>query len=150
MTLLESFGVRLRRHAFSYCVLTVLSASCVPPTPRIDGVPGAPPAPQTPWTVPSSARTPPPPAEPPDAPAISAALRVDSATIAGVTQLSMMDVIDLSLRNNPATRESWATARAAADQYGSARGSLYPAINGYVKLSRTSGAAGGSGGSAFG
>jgi len=150
MTLLESFGVRLRRHAFSYCVLTVLSASCVPPTPRIDGVPGAPPAPQTPWTVPSSARTPPPPAEPPDAPAISAALRVDSATIAGVTQLSMMDVIDLSLRNNPATRESWATARAAADQYGSARGSLYPTINGNVNLSRTTSTAGGSGGSAFG
>jgi outer membrane protein TolC len=127
----------------------MLALACSPRTPNIDGVPGAPPAPEAPWVVPASARTPPPPAAPPDASPISLALRVDSANIAGVTQLSMMDVIDLSLRNNPATRESWATARAAADQYGSARGSLYPTINGNVNLSRTSSTAGGSNGFGF-
>jgi outer membrane protein TolC len=50
----------------------------------------------------------------------------------------MTDVVDLALRNNPATRESWATARAAADQYGAALGALYPTINGSVNLNRTS------------
>jgi outer membrane protein len=76
---------------------------------------------------------------------IGSALRSDSANIAAVTQLSMTDVIDLSLRNNPATRESWATARAAVDQYGSARGALFPTINGNVNLTRTSSTAGGGG-----
>jgi outer membrane protein len=63
---------------------------------------------------------------------------MDSVSIARASQLSMTDVIDLSLRNNPATRESWATARAAVDQYGSARGALFPTINGNVNLTRTS------------
>jgi outer membrane protein TolC len=61
----------------------------------------------------------------------------------------MTDVVDLALRNNPATRESWATARAAADQYGAARGSLYPNINGSLNLTRSSSSVGG-GGSNFG
>lgn len=150
MTLLD-FNSRLRpRHAFFSLVLALAAASCTPGTPRIDGVPGAPPAPETPWTVPASARTPPPPPIPPDATPIGAALRTDSASIAGVTRLSMMDVVDLSLRNNPATRESWATARAAADQYGAARGSLYPTINGNVNLSRSSSTAGTTNGSNLG
>ncbi len=125
-------------------------ASCAPPTPRIDGVPGAPPAPERPWTVPSSARTPPPPPTPPDATPIDLALRTDSANIGGVTQLSMTDVIDLSLRSNPATRESWATARAAVDQYGSARGSLFPTINGNLNLTRATSSVGGSTGTTLG
>jgi outer membrane protein len=145
MTLLEFFDRCPRRHRSFYVVLFMLVASCSPPTPHIDGVPGAPPAPETPWTIPSAARTPPPPPTPPDATLIGAALHTDSATIAGVTQLSMTDVIDLSLRNNPATRESWATARAAVDQYGSARGSLFPTVNGNVNLTRTSSTVGGSG-----
>lgn len=132
---------------FSYVSLAMLVAACSPPMPRIDGVPGAPPAPETPWKIPDAARTPPPPAEPPDAAPIGTALRSDSAHIAGVTQLSMMDVIDFSLRNNPTTRESWATARAAADQYGSARGALFPTINGNVNLSGTSSTVGSSSGS---
>ncbi len=117
--------------------LAVLSA-CTPPTPHIDGVPGAPPNPQTPWTVPAAARTPPPPAQPPIATTVTSAIRADSATAGGVAKLSMTDVVDLALRNNPATRESWATARAAADQYGSARGALFPSFTGNVNLTRSS------------
>jgi outer membrane protein TolC len=37
--------------------------------------------------------------------------------------------VDLSLRNNPTTRESWATARAAAATYGSARGEQFPSLD---------------------
>ncbi|HEY4132549.1 MAG TPA: TolC family protein, partial [Gemmatimonadaceae bacterium] len=116
----------------------VALSACNPPTPHIDGVPGAPPSPATPWTMPNSARTPPPPAEPPIATAATTAIRADSSTAGGVTRLSMTDVVDLALRNNPATRESWATARAAAEQYGSARGALLPSINGSLALSRSS------------
>ncbi len=59
-------------------------------------------------------------------------------------QFSLADVVDLALKSNPATRESWANAQAAANQYGSARGALFPTINGSLNL------AGASTGSAFG
>jgi outer membrane protein TolC len=119
------------------------SACHTPGTPRIDGVAGAPANPATPWTVPASARTPPPPAAPPAAPAATAALAADSATTAAV-RFSLTDVVDLALKNNPTTRESWANAQAAANEYGSARGARYPTLNGSVNL------AGASTGSAFG
>jgi outer membrane protein TolC len=32
-----------------------------------------------------------------------------------IRQLTLVDVVDLALLNNPATRASWAQARAAAD-----------------------------------
>ncbi len=119
------------------------SACHTPGTPRIDGVAGAPANPATPWTVPAAARTPPPPAAPPVAPAATAALAADSATTAAV-RFSMTDVVDLALKNNPTTRESWANAQAAANEYGSARGARYPTLNGSVNL------AGASTGSALG
>jgi len=45
-------------------------------------------------------------------------------------------VVDLALRNNPATRASWAQARASADILGSVRGQYYPTVNGAATLSR--------------
>jgi outer membrane protein len=135
------------RRAVSFALMTIGVATpiaCNPSTPRIDGVPGAPPDPSTPWTVPAAARTPPPPATPPTAPDVTAALRADSAANRATT-LSLTDVVDLALRNNPATRESWALARAAADLYGSARGALFPTINGNVSLSQTTSSAAGGG-----
>jgi outer membrane protein TolC len=122
------------------CMLA--GTACTPGTPRIDGLPGAPAAPATPWTVPAAARTPPPPAEPPVSPQATAALAADSASEQGARDLSLTDVVDLALRNNPATRESWATALAAADQYGASRGALFPSLNGTVSLSRSSSAGG--------
>ncbi len=53
-----------------------------------------------------------------------------------IQQLALADVVDLALRNNPATRASWSQARASADLLGSARGAYYPAINGAATLSR--------------
>ena len=43
--------------------------------------------------------------------------------------LTLPEVVDLALRNSPATRLSWAQARAAADVYGSNEGRLYPTLN---------------------
>ena len=127
----------------SIVAVVATSACSAPGTPRIDGVAGAPATPSTPWTVPAAARTPPPPPGVPVAPAATAALAADSATTA-VVQFSLADVVDLALKSNPATRESWANAQAAANQYGSARGALFPTINGSLNL------AGASTGSAFG
>jgi outer membrane protein TolC len=134
-----------RAHFLRVSMLAIVAGSAchTPGTPRIDGVAGAPANPATPWTVPASARTPPPPAAPPASPAATAALAADSATTAAV-RFSLTDVVDLALKNNPTTRESWANAQAAANEYGSARGARYPTVNGSVNL------AGASTGSAFG
>jgi outer membrane protein len=93
----------------------------------------------------------PPAAAPPEAPEVTAALKRDSSAT-GAVQLSLTDVVDLALRHNPTTRESWANARAAADIYGESRSALYPGVNGDVVLSRTSssGGAGGAGGGGTG
>ncbi|HEV8445432.1 MAG TPA: TolC family protein [Gemmatimonadaceae bacterium] len=113
-------------------------AAChTPGTPRIDGVSGAPANPATPWTVPAAARTPPPPAAPPTAPAATAALAADSATTAAV-RFTLPEVVDIALKNNPTTRESWANAQAGANEYGAARGAKYPTINGSVNLAGAS------------
>jgi outer membrane protein TolC len=53
-----------------------------------------------------------------------------------IRQLTLVDVVDLALRNNPATRASWAQARAAAALFGSARGEYYPTLNGAGTVSR--------------
>jgi outer membrane protein TolC len=134
-----------RAHFLRVSMLAILAGSAchTPGTPRIDGVAGAPANPATPWTVPASARTPPPPAAPPAAPGATAALAADSATAAAV-RFSLTDVVDLALENNPTTRESWANAQAAANEYGSARGARYPTLNGSINL------AGASTGSALG
>jgi outer membrane protein TolC len=43
-------------------------------------------------------------------------------------QLTLPEVIDVALRNNPATKVSWTQARAAVDVYGSTQGRLYPTL----------------------
>jgi outer membrane protein TolC len=59
--------------------------------------------------------------------------------------LSLADVVALALQNNPQTRVAFATARAAAAEYGSARGRLFPTINASAPISRTHGVSGGTG-----
>ncbi len=128
------------------CAASILILSCATPgTPRIDGAPGAPSSPSTPWIAPAAVRTPPPLAAPPTATNATAALVADSATT-GSVQLSLTNVVDLALRNNPATRQSWALAQASAAEYGSARGALYPDFSASVNLALTSNSAGSFGG----
>jgi outer membrane protein len=99
--------------------------------PRVNGVAGAPPAPNVPWKVPAGAIKP----EPLITPATAEAVPPDLAQ--RIQELSLADVVDLALRNNPATRASWAQARAAADLLGSARGQYYPTVNGSANLTRS-------------
>ena len=109
-------------------------AACTNP-PRVGGVAGASPSPSVPWKAPAGAIKP----EEVVTPAIVAAVPVDLQD--RIRQLSLVDVVDLALRNNPATRASWAQARAAASLLGSARGAYYPTIDGNATASRIQSAA---------
>jgi outer membrane protein len=104
-------------------------------TPRVNGVAAAPPAPNLPWIPPAGAIKPEPLIS------VATALAVPPDLAQRIQALTLADVVDLSLRNNPATRASWYQARAAADLLGSARGQYYPTIDGGATLSRTKPAA---------
>ncbi|MEO8578602.1 MAG: TolC family protein [Gemmatimonadales bacterium] len=106
-----------------------LIASCGGP-PKVNGVAGASPSPSVPWTPPADAVKPEPIVTPTVADVVPADLKER------IRQLTLADVVDLALRNNPATRASWFQARAAADLYGSARGELFPTLNGAGTVSR--------------
>jgi outer membrane protein len=116
--------------SFALAVVAAFSSSCSAGPPRVNGVAGAPPSPNTPWKAPAGA--------------VKAEARIENAKTAAIPpdieqrikQLTLVDVVDLALRNNPATRASWAQARASADLFGSARGAYYPTVNGAANLSR--------------
>ena len=95
-------------------------------TPSIGGVAGVPPSPSAAWTPPQGRADrevqPPPP--------------VPADLEQRIRRLTLAEVVDLGLRNNPATRLSWANARAAAAAYGSERGAYFPTIDGEVAATR--------------
>ena len=130
----------MRQRRFAITLLATLAA-CVPGPPRIDGAPAAPPSPSTLWPVPPKAKEPPPAPATLNATDATAALRADTSEYAG-QGLELDDVVDLALRKNPTTRESWLTARAAADAYASSRGSLFPSIDASVNAGRSANASG--------
>ncbi|MEO7042539.1 MAG: TolC family protein [Gemmatimonadaceae bacterium] len=109
-------------------VSTIAAFGCAVGTPTVNGVAGAPPSPARSWTPPSSGLA----SEPPRS---SAPIPAD--LLARASQLTLGDVIDLALRNNPVTRVSWAQAREAAATYGATRGSFFPTITGSATASRT-------------
>jgi len=128
----------LDRRARVLLVLALGTAACAP---RIDCAAPAPATPSSLWPVPAPERTPPPPPTPPAAPAVSAALARDAANVGGVREIGLPEVIDLALRNNPATRESWALAQSAVSSYGAARGALFPTVALDVNATRSGGGA---------
>jgi outer membrane protein TolC len=105
--------------------LVLLALSCTPSPPALGGAPATSRAPNAPWVPPANrpeyAATPP-------APDSMAALPADLSP--RLQTLTLADVVDLALRNNPTTRQTWANARAAADLYGATRGPYYPEIDG--------------------
>ena len=107
----------------------LLVAGCVG-TPSVSGVPGASPSPDVPWTPPAALppRWPGPTAPP--RPAVPADLGER------IRRLTLAEIVELGLRNNPATREAWANAQSAAAVYGSERGAWLPTVDGDVSASR--------------
>ena len=114
--------------AISLLIVSFL-AGCGNP-PRVNGAAGASPSPSVPWTPPAGAIKP----ESLLTPIIAIAVPADLQQ--RIRQLTLIDVVDLALLNNPATRASWAQARATAYLFGSAQGQNYPTINGTGTVSR--------------
>ena len=103
----------------------LLSVGCVG-TPSVGGVAGTAPAPNKEWAPP------PPPRD--TLPSAPSALPTDLAS--RVNTLTLGDVVDLALRNNPETQISWANARAAAAAYGGSKGLYYPTIDARIGVNR--------------
>jgi outer membrane protein len=97
-------------------------------TPSVGGVAGTSPSPKAAWT--------PPPVKRPSADTSKIAPQIPADLRQRISRLTLAEVIDLGLGNNPATRVSWANARAAAAAYGSARGAYFPTIDGEVTGTR--------------
>ncbi len=96
-------------------LLIVWSSACAPSLPKVQGAPAASNAPALPW-VPT----------PREAVSADRALDLPTDFESRRQALRLEDLVDLALRNSPATRVAWASARAAAAEYGSVRGALFP------------------------
>ncbi|MGH9366606.1 MAG: TolC family protein, partial [Thermoanaerobaculia bacterium] len=77
------------------------------------------PAPAIPWT-------PPPEGRPPQGP--SQKLEIPEEYTKPGTTLSLAQLVDVALRNNPRTREAWHFARAAAAEVGVQRAEFFPVV----------------------
>ena len=111
--------MELSRHRLAGAAAVLLLAGCVG-TPSVSGVPGASPSPEVPWS-------PPPTAAADLARADSAATPVLPPDLGErIRRLSLAEIVELGLRNNPATRQAWANAQSAAAVYGSERGAWLP------------------------
>ncbi|HOX24336.1 MAG TPA: TolC family protein [Candidatus Krumholzibacteria bacterium] len=119
--------------ASAAAVLLVLVAGCAHQPPRIDGVAGAAPAPEVPWSAPAERTAAPIAGEP----AVSVS-EIESR----LERLTLAEVVDLALRNSPATRAAWYDAFAAAARYGSERGARYPTIDARGAATRADGTEG--------
>lgn len=100
-------------------------AACAHGAPNIDGVAPTPAGPSVQWQPPASV-------------AAAGARDVSGAAVslAVARQFTLPEIIDLALRNSPATVFSYTQARAAADVFGSSEGRLYPTISAGVNANR--------------
>ncbi len=117
------------------CALTL--AACASAPPSIEGVAAAPPRPDAYWQPPPSVTAAPRAGEPGVVPVPIADSAAGQRSAEMLRQLSLADAVDIALRNNPATRLSWAQARASADAYGASRGPLFPTITGSASVTRS-------------
>ena len=106
--------------------LQTLLAACASAPPRhVGGGAATPASPATVWR----------PSETADRPPTSAEARfarrgavVPPETASRMQELTLTDIVDVALGNSPLSRTSWAQARAAAAELGSARGSYLPTL----------------------
>jgi outer membrane protein TolC len=113
----------------AHAAALLLVAGCVG-TPSVSGVPGASPSPDVPWTPPRASVA-------AMAHADSVAAPVVPADLSDrIHRLTLAEIVELGLRNNPATREAWANAQSAAAVYGSERGAWLPEVDADVSAAR--------------
>lgn len=106
--------------------MALAASACAPASPGVGGAESTAPAPEKVWTPPPPKEDRVAPVPPPFSLPAEFAARRDSLTLA--------DLVDLSLRNSPDTRLAWENARARAAAYGSARGLIYPQIDGSMGI----------------
>jgi outer membrane protein len=90
--------------------------------------PKAPEEPASVWTPPERALA---PAETPREP-----VSIPPEFLESKEAWTLEDIVDLALRNNPATRSTWAAARASAAHVGSEWGAYLPQVNGAASYSK--------------
>ncbi len=81
------------------------------------------------------------PAAPIPSPTHRAPVELPPNVAARVRHLTIGDVVDLALRNNPATAQAWANARSAAAAYGASKAAYYPTIDADMSVTRVKTAA---------
>ena len=85
----------------------------------------------TDWVAPSSNRVwVPPPELVPESPAPTKAADIPKDLLVPEKEWRLTDIIDIALRNNPQTRATWYSARAAAADWLSKKGDYYPQVDG--------------------
>ena len=126
---------RPRGPAFSGAALLLSLAACAPGLPGPGGgAPAVSSAPQVPWKPPAPSAAP----KVAPAPAVEA---VPPDLAQRIQRLTVADVVDLALRNNPATVQAWANARAAAAAYGAAKAPYFPEVDASGSVTRVKTAA---------
>src|SRR6478672_10943015 len=127
----SSMCIKLRRLSAGIVpLISAASISCATNLSQVDGVRAVAPSPSVPWTAPREALK-------REAPVEKGEGVVPADLAQRIQQLTLADVVDLALRNNPATRASWAQARVAANVLGSTRGDYFPTINGSYDATRS-------------
>ena len=96
-------------------------SGCVSSPPRIQGVPSISPTAAVSWSPPVSRSQ--------DSSKVSPAPSSIQQIKEDNHKMTLPEVLNLALNNNPATRAAWADARAAAARYGSAFGAWFPELN---------------------
>jgi len=111
----------------------VLAAGCSHFTPDKSISNSVSPSPGIPWT-------PPPEGKSPQAPESEKKVDIPEEYTRPGTTLSLAQLVDVGLRNNPRTREAWYFARAAAAQVGVKRAEYFPVveIDGSITREKTS------------
>lgn len=98
-------------------ILTMAAAGCTT-IPQKTVSKAVSPAASQPWTPPEAGRMPEPPPTPP--------VEIPQEYMKPGTTLTLGQLVDVGLRNNPATREAWFAARAQAAEVGSKKSLYYP------------------------
>ena len=122
----------LRRAAVVAAAVSLMAAvGCIQTPPKLYGEPSTSPAPEQPWV---------PPARVEQVPAATAESPVIPQDLLDRAQsLTLVDVVDLALRNSPQTAQAWSQARSAAAAYGSQKGAYYPQVSIGAGVSRAEG-----------
>jgi TolC family type I secretion outer membrane protein len=107
------------------CIGVLLAAvltmsGCASELPRIWKTPGTSVSAAVPWV--------PPPEAVPDSTHTTPPMTLPEDILKSGRSLSLLDIVDIALRNNPETAAAWAESRSAAAAYGSQKGTYYPQV----------------------